>query len=89
MARRRLDDALERIEARELVCLDPFDPRGLALTLLQKATLFGSLMKQTRLGLDFVERADRLASQHGLDDVAARAEGARGSILASALRDPT
>ena len=88
MARRRLDDALARINTRESVCLDPFDPSGLALTLLQKATLFGSLLKQTRLGLDFVEKADRLASEHGLDDIKARAEAVRGSILATALRDP-
>jgi hypothetical protein len=87
MARRRLDDALARINTRESVCLDPFYPRGLALTLLQKATLFGSLLKHTPLGLDFVERADRLASEHGLADVAARGEAVRGSILAAALRD--
>jgi hypothetical protein len=86
MARRRLDDALARIEARESLCLDPFDPMGLASSYLQKAVLFGSMMKQTRLGLDFVERAVLLASTHALDDVKAQAERVRESILAAALR---
>jgi hypothetical protein len=88
MARRRLDDALVRINARESLCLDPFDPRGLSLTRLQKAMLFGSLMKQTRLGLDLVEEVERTASEQSLDDVMARAESVRRSILAAALRDP-
>ena len=78
MARRRLDDALARISARESVCLDPFDPRGLALTLLQKATLYGTVMKQTHLGLDFVAKAERLIGEHGLDDIRTQAETVRG-----------
>ena len=86
MARRRLDNALVRINMREAVCRDPFDAEGLALALLQKAMLFGSLMKQARLGLDYVEKADRLVSEHGLDQVAAQAQSVRGSILAAALR---
>jgi tetratricopeptide (TPR) repeat protein len=88
MARRRLDEALERIDAREALCREPLDPRGLCLARLQRAMLFGSEMKRTRLGLDLVEAAERIASEQGLDDVLARAESVRGAILAAALKGP-
>jgi hypothetical protein len=85
MSRRRLDDALARIEARESLCREPLYAQGVALSLLQKAMLFGSIMKQTRLGLDFVERAERLAFENALDDIKAKAEKVRESILAAVL----
>jgi hypothetical protein len=86
MSRRRLDEAVARLEARESLCLDPPDPHGLCLTLLQKATLFGTIMKRTRLGLDLAEEARQLAAEHGLTGVAARAEAVREGVLAAALK---
>jgi tetratricopeptide (TPR) repeat protein len=85
MARRRLDEALKRIDAREAVCREPLNPRGLCLARLQRAMLFGSVMKRTRLGLDMVEAAERIAAEQGLDDITAWAESVRRSILAAAL----
>ena len=61
-SRRRLDDALRDIEERERICGELLgDPCALALAVLQKAALFGDVMKQTAVGLDLVAQAEALA----------------------------
>jgi hypothetical protein len=69
IARRRLGEVPARLDEREALCRALGDPRGLALTYLQKADYFGTTLKQPRLGRDFAERAMGLAAAHELDDI--------------------
>jgi hypothetical protein len=86
-ARRRLDDALRVIVERERVCRDALgDSCALALTLLQKALLFGAVMKRTAIGLDLVEQAEELARTGGCAEALARASVVRAVILGAGLR---
>ena len=89
MARRRLDDAIDRLDRREALCRDRLDDdRGLVEVCLQRAELFGVVMKQTRLGLHHVEEARALAMAHGRDDLLPAIEAARSRVLAAPLRGP-
>jgi tetratricopeptide (TPR) repeat protein len=87
MARRRLDDALQAILERERICRDVLnDPCALALTTLQKAQLFGEVMKQTALGLDLVTQAEQFAEGADCAEAMARASAVRDAILVAGLR---
>jgi hypothetical protein len=86
-ARRRLDDALAAIVEREGICRDTLgDPCALALAMLQKANLFGAVMKQSAVGLDLVKQAEALAMRGGCTEALARASAVRAAILAAGLR---
>jgi hypothetical protein len=86
-ARRRLDEALVAIAEREGLCRDVLhDPCALALTLLQKANLFGAVMRQPALGLDVVKQAEAMAAEAGCAEALARAAAVRAAILAAGLR---
>jgi hypothetical protein len=85
--RRRLDEALQAIEERERICSDELgDPCALAIALLQKAVLFGEVMKRTAIGLDLVDRAEALADRSGCAEALDRASAVRAAVLAAPLR---
>lgn len=86
LARRRLGEVSARLDEREALCKALVDPRGLALTFLQKGEFFGTAMKQSGLGLDFVARADALVAAHRLDDIAVKAQAVRARVIAAGLR---
>jgi tetratricopeptide (TPR) repeat protein len=87
IAQRRLDDALRVLEERERLARNVLhDPCAEALTLLQRAVLFGEVMKRSVLGLDLVEQCENLARAHGCEDVLVRAATVRGAIVAAQLR---
>ena len=86
ITRQRLDDALIAIVEREKLCRDTLNDRcGLALTTLQKASLFGSVMKQSAVGLDLVKHAEELATKGFCAEALARASAVRAAILAAGL----
>jgi tetratricopeptide (TPR) repeat protein len=87
IARRRLDEAVSLLDVRESLCRDGLDPGALCFTILQRAVLFGVVMKRTRLGLDLVESARELAAEHGLAAGVAKAEVVRENVLAAALKN--
>jgi hypothetical protein len=87
IARRRLDDALRAICDREGICRDTLaDPCATALATLQKAHLFGAIMKQTTVGLDLAARAEQLAAGAGCAEALERASAVRDAVLAARLR---
>jgi hypothetical protein len=86
-ARRRLDDALAAIVEREELCRNVLhDPCALALATLQKATLFGTVMNRTALGVDLVKQAEELAATGACSEALARASAVRAAVLAAGLR---
>ena len=86
-ARRRLDDALQAIVERERICRDVLgDPCAFTLATLQKAHLFGVVMKQAAVGLDLVTQAEGRAAGAGCTEALARALAVRAAIVAAGLR---
>ena len=84
--RRRLGEVIPRLDEREALCRELADPRGLALTFLQRAEYFGTVLKQTDLALDFIDRAAGVASANGVNDVAEKAREMRTRVIAARLR---
>ena len=90
MARRLLDDAWAAIREREQICRETLgDPCALALAILQKAELFGAVMKRSALGLDLVSEAEALAESAECDEALARASAVRDLVIAAGLRPRT
>lgn len=69
-ARDELEGAMARLTEGEHICREIGDPEGLALSLVRQASILGLAMGRPQEARTMAEEAYRLASQHGLTDLA-------------------